>query len=75
MWLETGKETVDHVEVFFICMIVMKMFLVKGGGAGRDSGEFFLMNFELLTFPCIEMIELSIHTENASFGVILALFI
>ena len=32
MWLETGKETVDHVEVFFICMIVMKMFLVKVGG-------------------------------------------
>ena len=28
---------------------------------GRDSGEFFLTNFELLTFPCREMIKLSIH--------------
>ena len=31
------------------------------GVAGRDSGEFCLMNFELLTFPCREMIKLSIH--------------
>ena len=31
------------------------------GVAGRDSGEFVLMNFELLTFPCREMIKLSIH--------------
>ena len=31
------------------------------GVAGRDSGEFVLMNSELLTFPCREMIELSIH--------------
>ena len=32
------------------------------GGAGRNSGEFFfLMNFELLPFPCREMIKLSIH--------------
>ena len=57
--------------------------------AGRDSGEFFLfMNFELLTFPCREMIKLSIHNymtcfQNESisiqkpnlFGVMLALFI
>ena len=34
---------------------------LRGGGAGRDSGEFFLMDFELLTFPCREMIKLSIH--------------
>ena len=35
---------------------------VSKGGAGRDSGEFFRsMNFELLTFPCREMIKLSIH--------------
>ena len=25
------------------------------------QGEFFLMNFELLTFPCREIIKLSIH--------------
>ena len=32
------------------------------GGAGQNSGEFlFLMNFELLTFPCREMIKLTIH--------------
>ena len=29
--------------------------------AGRDSWEFVLMNFELLAFPCRELIELSIH--------------
>ena len=31
------------------------------GVAGRDSGFFFLMNFELFTFPCRELIKLSIH--------------
>ena len=32
------------------------------GVVGRDSREFlFLVNFELLTFPCREMIKLSIH--------------
>ena len=36
----------------------------RGGGACRDSGEFFLMNFELLTFPCREMIKLSIHMTS-----------
>ena len=34
---------------------------LKGGGWSRFGGNFFLMNFELLTFPCREMIKLSIH--------------
>ena len=57
-----------------------------GGGAGRDSGEFVLINFELLTFPCREMIKLSIHISHVFkmnpflyrkriFCVVLALFI
>ena len=36
--------------------------IILKGVAGRDSGEFhFLMIFELLTFPCREMIKLSIQ--------------
>ena len=30
--------------------------------AGRIAGGIVLMDFELLTFPCREMIKLSIHT-------------
>ena len=38
-----------------------------GGGANRNSWEFlFLMNFELLTFPCRDMIKLSIHIWRVS---------
>ena len=33
----------------------------KGGGGWSNFGGIFLMNFELLTFPCREMIKLSIH--------------
>ena len=31
------------------------------------QGEFFLMNFELLTFPCREMVKLSIHVYMTCF--------
>ena len=34
----------------------------KGGGVLVEiQGNIFLMNFELLTFPCREMIKLAIH--------------
>ena len=35
--------------------------LVKGGGWSNCRVNFVLMNFELLTFLCREMIKLSIH--------------
>ena len=36
--------------------------LVKGGGGwSRFRGDFFVMNVELLTFPCRDMIKLSTH--------------
>ena len=41
----------------FICIPILK---IKGGGWSRFRGIFF-RNFELLTFPCREMIKLSIH--------------
>ena len=39
---------------------------VVKGVAARISGGIFFMNFELLTFPCREMIKFSIHIYDVS---------
>ena len=47
---------VESMPVFIIMFVC-----IKGGWLVEIQGNLFLMNFELLTFPCREMIKLSIH--------------
>ena len=44
----------------------MDLYNIKGGAGGFSGGKFFLMNLELLTFLCKQMIKLSIHTGHDS---------
>ena len=58
---------VVHIVVFDQNKIIWRYPAQLRGVAGRDSGEFyFLLKFELLTFPCREMIKLSIHIWHIS---------
>ena len=48
-------------------LLLQHHYVLRGGGCwSKFRGIFFLMNFELLTFPCREMIKLSIHIWHDS---------
>ena len=48
-------------------LLLQHHYILRGGGCwSKFRGIFFLMNFELLTSPCREMIKLSIHIWHDS---------